>query len=277
MLKKIFVFSLLFHFTFYVFSQTVNPQKDWKLGIQLWTFNTSSFYTAIKKVDSCKLKYAEAYLGQVLQDNGNSEFGPSMTPEERKQLKEFLHKKGITLTSFGVVVAKTKKEWEQYFQFAADMGIPVLIAEPELNQLNDVNRLSGAYNIQVAIHNHPAPDIYWHPDSVVLAMKRHANIYACADIGHWARSGLNVVDCLKKYDGRILEVHLKDVGEFGNAQAPDILLGEGVCNIPAVFQQLKKQDFKGTFIIEYEENPDNNLKVIKQYVQYFHEQVEKLK
>jgi len=66
MLKKIFVFSLLFHFTFYVFSQTVNPQKDWKLGIQLWTFNTSSFYTAIKKVDSCKLKYAEAYLGQVL-------------------------------------------------------------------------------------------------------------------------------------------------------------------------------------------------------------------
>jgi len=277
MLKKIFVFSLLFHFTFYVFSQTVNPQKDWKLGIQLWTFNTSSFYTAIKKVDSCKLKYAEAYLGQVLQDNGNSAFGPSMTPEERKQLKEFLHKKGITLTSFGVVVAKTKKEWEQYFQFAADMGIPVLIAEPELNQLNDVNRLSGAYNIQVAIHNHPAPDIYWHPDSVVLAMKRHANIYACADIGHWARSGLNVVDCLKKYDGRILEVHLKDVGEFGNAQAPDILLGEGVCNIPAVLQQLKKQDFKGTFIIEYEENPDNNLKVIKQYVQYFHEQVEKLK
>jgi len=54
-------------------------------------------------------------------------------------------------------------------------------------------------------------------------------------------------------------------------------LGEGVCNIPAVLQQLKKQDFKGTFIIEYEENPDNNLKVIKQYVHYFHEQVEKLK
>lgn len=277
MLKKILVFSFLFHFTFYVFSQTVNPQKDWRLGIQLWTFNTSSFYTAIKKVDSCKLKYAEAYLGQILQDDGNSEFGPSMTSAERKQLKEFLHKKGITLTSFGVVVAKTRKEWEQYFQFAADMGIPLLVAEPELNQLNDVNRFSNAYNIQVAIHNHPAPDIYWHPDSVVLAMKRHANIYACADIGHWVRSGLNVVDCIKKYDGRIREVHLKDVGEFGNVQSPDILLGEGVCNIPAVLQQLKKQDFKGTFIIEYEENPDNNLKVLKQYVQYFHEQVEKLK
>jgi len=277
MLKKLLAFSFLFHLNFSVFSQTVNPQKDWKLGVQLWTFNTSSFYTAIKKVDSCKLKYAEAYLGQILQDDGNATFGPSMTPEERKQVKEFLHKKGITLTSFGVVVAKTRKEWEQYFQFAADMGIPVLVAEPELNQLNDVNRLASAYNIQVAIHNHPAPDVYWHPDSVVLAMKRHANIYACADIGHWVRSGLNVVDCIKKYDGRILEVHLKDVGEFGNVQAPDILLGEGVCNIPAVLQQLKKQNFKGAFIIEYEENPDNNLKIIKQYVQYFHEQVEKLK
>src|SRR5690242_7852375 len=121
MLKKIFVFSFFFVFNYPIFSQTVHPQKDWKLGVQLWTFNTSSFYTAIKKVDSCKLKYAEAFPGQQLQDESKSTFGPSMTTEEKNAVKEFLHKKGISVTSFGVVVAKTKKEWEQYFQFAADM------------------------------------------------------------------------------------------------------------------------------------------------------------
>jgi sugar phosphate isomerase/epimerase len=276
MLKKL-LFYLLITFIFSnIFSQTVNPVKDWKPGVQLWTFNTSSFYTAIKKADSCKLKYVEAFPGQVLQDGSNSEFGPKLTAEERKAVKEFLHKKGITITSFGVVVARTKKEWEQYFEFAADMKIPIIIAEPEWNQLNDVNRLAGAYNIQVAIHNHPAPDIYWHPDSVVHALKGHANIGVCADIGHWARSGLNPIDCIKKCGDKILVVHLKDVSEFGNPQAPDVLAGEGVCNIPLVLQQLKNQRFKGVIAIEYDEKPDNNVKDIKQYVQFYHEHIEKL-
>jgi len=276
MLKKTLFPFLLFIYT-YIFSQTVDPAKDWKLSVQLWTFSTSSFYTAIKKADSCKIKYVEAVPGQLLQEGSKSELGPSMSADERKAIKDFLHKKGITIAALGVVVARTKDEWKQYFEFAADMKIPVITAAPEWNQLNDVNRLASVYNIQVAIHNHPTPDIYWHPDSVLRAMKSHANIGVCADVGHWARSGLNVVDCIKKCDGKILVVYLKDVPEFGNAQAPDVLLGEGVCDIPSVLQQLKKQGFKGVFSIEYEEHPDNNLKDIKQYVQYFHEQVSKLK
>lgn len=253
------------------FSQTVDPAKDWRLGIQLWTFNTSSFRTAIKKADSCRLKYVEAYPGQVLQDGRQSIFGPTMSAEERKELKQFLHKKGIKVVSLGVIVARTKKEWEQYFRFAADMNIPVIVAEPEFNQLNDVNRLASAYNVQVALHNQPAPDIYWRPDSALLAMKNHGNLGVCADLGNWARSGLNVVDCIKKCSNRIMEVHLKDVAEFGNHQAKDVLLGEGVCNLPGVLQQLRRQDFKGVFIIEYEENAENNVPAIRQYVQYFHD------
>lgn len=276
MIKKLLLLLLITVTASNIFSQTVNPEKDWKLGVQLWTFNTSSFYTAIKKADSCKLKYVEAFPGQLLQDGSNSEFGPTLTAKERKAVKGFLHKKGITITSFGVVVARTKKEWQQYFDFAADMKISVIIAEPEWNQLNDVNRLATAYNIRVAIHNHPAPDIYWHPDSVVRALKGHANIGVCADIGHWARSGLNPIDCIKKCSDKILVVHLKDVAEFGNPQAPDVLPGEGVCNIPAVLQQLKNQRFTGVIAIEYDEKPGNNVKDIKQYVQFYHEQIEKL-
>src|SRR5215470_1066774 len=160
--QLLFVSSILF-INFKIFPQTIDPKKDWKLGVQLWTFNTSSFYTSIKKADSCKLKYVEAFPGQILQDGSQSEFGPSMTVDERKAVKELLHKKGITITSFGIVVARTKKEWQQYFEFAVDMKIPVITAEPEFDQLNDVNRLAASYNIQVAIHNHPPPDVYWHP------------------------------------------------------------------------------------------------------------------
>ena len=278
MVKKLLAFTIiLFVITSFAVAQNILPEKDWKLAVQLWTFNSSSFYTAIKKADSCKIKYVEAFPGQPLQDGSSAEFGPSMTADERKALKEFLHKKGITITALGVITAKSAKDWKAYFEFAADMKIPIITAEPERNQLNDVNRLAATYGVKVAIHDHPIPDLYWHPDSVLLALKGHPNIGVCADIGHWVRNGLNVVDCLKKCNGKIMILHLKDVAEFGNAQAPDVLLGEGVCNIPAVMQELKNQNFKGVFSIEYEEHPNNNMKDVKQYVQYFYDQVQKLK
>jgi len=277
MTEKLLVFITLFFISVSVAAQNTDTDKDWKLGVQLWTFNTSSFYTAVKKADSCKLEYIEAYPGQQLQDGSPSVFGPSMTADERKKLKEFLHKRGISIASLGVITAGSSKEWKEYFEFAVDMKIPVIVAEPEKNQLNDVNRFAGSYGIKVAIHDHPIPSPYWHPDSVMLAIKNRPNIGVCADIGHWVRNGLNVVDCLKKCNGRIIELHLKDVADFGNTQAPDVLLGEGACNIAAVLQELKKQNFKGIFSIEYEENPYNNLSDVKQHIFYFKEQAGKLK
>lgn len=276
MYKKLLAVIIILFVAASSFAQNITPEKDWKLGVQLWTFNTSDFYTAIKKADSCKLNYVEAYPGQQLREGSPSVFGPSMTAEERKALKEFLHKKGISIAAFGVAVASSAKEWKQYFEFAADMKIPILTAEPERNQLNDVNRLAGAYGIKVAIHDHPIPSPYWHPDSVLLAMKGHPNIGVCADIGHWARNGLNVVDCLKKCNGRIFVLHLKDVAEIGNTEAPDVLLGEGVCNIPGVLQELKKQNFKGVISIEYEEKPDSNTKDVKQHIFFYNEQLQQL-
>lgn len=271
-------FSFVFNFAFAQDDQNkFDPSRYWALGIQMWTFNTSSFYTALKKADSCNIKYIEAYPGQLLKDGSSSVFGPSMTPDERKELKEYLKKKHFIITSLGVIVAGSVNEWKAYFDFASDMGIHVMVAEPDKNQLGDVNRLAGTYNIKVALHDHPFPSPYWHPDSAMAAIKNRSNIGVCADIGHWARNGLNVVDCLKKCKDKMFELHFKDVKEFARAQAPDVLLGEGVCDIPSVLAELKRQNFVGLFVIEYEENPDNNVKDIKQYVRYYNDQVKKLK
>ena len=71
-----------------------------------------------------------------------------MTPDERKELKEYLKKKHFIITSLGVIVANSVNEWKSYFDFAADMGIHVMVAEPDKSQLSDVNRLAGTYNIK---------------------------------------------------------------------------------------------------------------------------------
>ena len=61
------------------------------------------------------------------------------------------------------------------------------------------------------------------PDSVLAAIKGHPNIGSCADVGHWSRNGLNPVECLKKLEGHVFGVHLKDIVKFDDHKPPILL------------------------------------------------------
>src|SRR6202790_4069424 len=97
----------------------------------------------------------------------------------------------------GVITASSVDEWKRYFELAKKFGLSYITAEPLKNQWNQVDSLAGIYNIKIAIHDHPKPNDYWSPDSVLAATVGHPNIGSCADVGHWSRNGLNPVDCLK--------------------------------------------------------------------------------
>ena len=96
------------------------------------------------------------------------------------------------------------------------------------------------------------------------------------DIGHLARNGVNIQDALKKMEGKIWGLHLKDIRQFDNTAAEDTLLGKGVCNIPAILKELKRQKFKGVISIEYEANPGNNMNEMQQNILYYLAQSAKL-
>jgi sugar phosphate isomerase/epimerase len=82
--------------------------------------------------------------------------------------------------------------------------------------------------------------------------QRGKRIGACVDTGHWVRSGLNCVEGLKQMEGRILTLHLKDVGEWGKPQARDVPLGTGLADFGAVLKEIRRQGFQGVMSIEYE-------------------------
>ena len=272
-MKKI-IFAILF---IVFFEKNFAQSKDWKLGIQMWTFHISSFTEALNRVDSCGLEYIEIYPGQKLEFNTSEVIGPKLSNEKINEIKTLLSKHHISITSYGVVVCDNANEWESHFQFAQSLKIPVITAEPKKEELDLVNSLAGKYHIKVAIHDHPKPSLYWHPDSILYAMKDRSNIGVCADIGHWVRNGLNVVDCLKKLNGRIIGLHFKDVAEFNKLESEDVHLGEGVCNIPEVLKELKRQNFHGYFAMEHEANWPNNVKDIIVNKKYYLQQIEKLK
>ena len=137
--------------------------------------------------------------------------------------------------------------------------------------------MAGEYNIKIAIHDHPKPAHFWHYDSVLAAIKGHSNIGSCADVGHWARNGLNPVDCMKALKGHILDMHLKDVTVFNKVNANDTLPGKGVIDFKAVFNELKEQNYAGAVSIEHESNWSHAVDDVKKIVAFYNEQMELLK
>lgn len=250
--------------------------KDWKIGVQLWTFHYVPFVQALEKADSAGVKYLEAYPGQFLGGGMKDTFGIHMSADSKAKIKQLLGSKGMQIVAMGVIQPKTLAEWKQFFDLAKEFGLSYITAEPLKDQWNGVDSLAGVYGIKVAIHDHPRPNAYWHPDSVLAAVQGHPNIGSCADVGHWTRNGLDPVECLKKLEGHIFGVHLKDVDSAGNTKAKDKVVGTGVIKFEPIFQELKRQHFKGMFSIEREGNWYNNVPDVITTIKFYNEQVSKL-
>ena len=78
-------------------------------------------------------------------------------------------------------------------------------------------------------------------------------IGSCSDVGHWPRSGLNSLECLKKLDGHIFELHFKDVAKVDDKPTyEDRPWGTGGNDVKGMLTELKRQKFKGVFLVEYE-------------------------
>jgi sugar phosphate isomerase/epimerase len=255
-----------------------DPTKGWRIGVQMWTFHYVPFVTAIAKADSAGVKFIEAFPGQALGGDMKDSFGIRMSEESKAKIKQLLQSKGISIVAMGVITPKTMEEWKKYFDLAKEFGLSYITAEPLKNQWDALDSMAGTYGIKVAIHDHPRPNAYWHPDSVLAATKGHPNIGSCADVGHWARNGLDPVVCLQKLEGHIFGVHLKDIDSAGNTKANDLVVGTGVIHFPEIFSELKRQGFSGgLFSIERENNWYNNVPDVIATVKYFNEQVSKLK
>ncbi|WP_164109533.1 MULTISPECIES: sugar phosphate isomerase/epimerase family protein [Sphingobacterium] len=246
-----------------------NPEErlGWKLGAQAYTFRLFSFAQALDKLDSCDLRYVEAFPGQTIGAGSTEKMGYELSIEGRTLVRRLLKDKGITLHAFGVVGAKDAEEWEKVFLFAKDMGVKVLNVEPSDAHLDIVSSLCDKYKIKAALHNHPDPSKYWKPEVVLDALKgRSKYMGAAADVGHWMRSGLDPVACLKQLEGHIFHLHFKDLNEFGNKKAHDVHWGTGKLPLQGVIDELKRQKFEGMISAEYEYNWANSKDDVRQSV-----------
>lgn len=249
--------------------ETTPEDLGWKLAYQSYTFRLFTFEEGLEKASGLGLEYVEAYRGQELSRDNPEPTHYDSDDATIREMKQLLESHGIDLIAYGVVSAESEDEWKRIFDFARDMGVETITANPDPAHLDFLEQMCEDYDINLAIHNHPAPMRYYAPDSILMRVSgRSQRIGACADIGHWVRSGLDPLESIKKLEGRIVSVHFKDLNEESR-DAHDVPWGTGVVDVPAILQELKDQEFRGVISIEYEHNWENNVPDIAESIEYF--------
>ena len=250
-----------------------NAEKlGWRLGCQAYSFNQFTFDEAINKNASLGLHYVEMYPGQKLSaEKPDQTTDASMPAEIRKHLKRRLKEAGVKLVNFGVCPLPNDEDaCRKTFDFAKDMGIETLVSEPSFEALDVIEKLSDEYQINLAIHNHPEPSTYWNYETVLKHCSgRSKRIGACADTGHWMRSGINPLEAIKALEGRIISFHMKDLNKYGRQGAHDVPWGTGKANVKALLTEIHRQKLEAVFSIEYEHNWLESLPEIAESVAYF--------
>lgn len=230
------------------------------IGCQAYTFNRFTVFEAIEKTAEVGGKVIEFYPGQRLsKDEPDVKWDHNASPETIQKVKDKLAACHVRAVNYGVVqIPKDEAGARKIFEFAKTLGLYGITTE-SVDAIDTIEKLVKEYDIHVGFHDHPRqannPSYrMWDPNYVLSVVKgRDPRIGSCADTGHWLRSGLNPLDCLRILKGRIISSHLKDLNEMG-PQAHDVPYGTGVADIPALLKELRDQHFEGNISIEYEHN-----------------------
>lgn len=231
------------------------------LGCQAYTFNRYSFFEAVDKTRETGCRLIEAYPGQKLSPDNPTQFNHNAPESVWRAARTKLDEAGVKLVGYGVVgLGKNEAENRKVFEFAKKMGILYITSEPSEDALDLIAKMAKEYGIPVAIHNHPSrpnkPDYkHWSPDFVLQCSKgRKGLVGSCADTGHWMRSNVNPLEAVKKLEGNIVSMHIKDLNKYGRGGEHDVPFGIGKANLTAILDELNRQGFKGVMAIEYEHN-----------------------
>lgn len=252
-------------------TKTKAEQQGWQLSVQSYTFHLFTAIEALDKTAELGVKFIEIYPGQRMGKGFNDAvFGYQLNEEQRETLKKEAQARDIKIISSGVWTAQ-KEEWEAIFSFAKDMEMEFISAEPAREDWDLVEQLAEKYQIKVAVHNHPSENSYWKPEILLNSIEGRSSLLgACVDVGHYKRMGLEPIPSLKQLEGKIISLHFKDIAPKGEEETmEDVIWGEGILNVEEMMEELKRQNFKGYFTIEYEADWENNVPHIMESIEYF--------
>jgi len=242
------------------------------IGCQSYTFKNYTLFEAIEKTAQAGGKIIELSTVQKLsKEQPDITFDHNASAETLQKVKDKIAEHKLIAVNYGVVgIPKDEQQARKLFEFAKTMGLRAITTE-SVDSIDTIEKLVKEYDIMVGFHDHPKkpndPSYrMWDPSYLLSVIKdRDTRIGSCADTGHWVRSNLKPVDCLRILKGRIISSHLKDLDRMGPG-SHDKPFGTGVSDVPGILEELKSQGFTGNISIEYEYNWDSSVPEVAQCI-----------
>jgi len=184
------------------------------------------------------------------------------TTEERAKAAQQIKAAGLELTSGGVIYLLNEDEADIrfHFQYAKECGMPMIIIGPSMKTLPIIERFVKQYDIKAAIHNHGPEDKHFPScrDAIKAIKDMDSRLGVCIDIGHEVRTGNDLVESVAYCGSRLLDFHIKDL-KVANDRNSQCAVGDGILPIAGMLRQMKKMNYQGNVLLEYEINADEPL------------------
>lgn len=224
---------------------------DLKLGVASYSFRKFSREQAIAMTKQ---------LGTPYLNVKDFHLPLNSTPEQIDAARKEFAAAGIILVGIGNVSfdKDDPADIRAKFDYAKRLGVPLIVCAPTREILPKLGKYVQEYNIEIAVHNHGPEDKYFPTPQSVLEIVRDMDPRCglCIDVGHTARTGVDVVESIQQAGSRLLAMHVKDLANM-RVKESQVAVGEGKMPIPQIFLALIEMGYKGQVDLEYEINENN--------------------
>jgi sugar phosphate isomerase/epimerase len=184
------------------------------------------------------------------------------TPAELAAGRRAFESAGLQIVGGGTITLEvdTDEDVRFYFEYARRSGMPLMVIAPTPTTLPRIERFVQEYDIAVAVHNHGPEDPNFPGPQHVLPVVRDMDprVGLCLDVGHTARTGIDVVEATEMAGERLLDVHMKDLADL-SVRESQCIVGEGAIPVARFFRALEGIGYQGYVNLEYEIVPDDPL------------------
>ena len=225
---------------------------DLKLGVASYSLRQFPLLKAVEAMKAMKVHYAKLKLEAHLPYNSSD--------AQIAEAKRMLDDAGITLVGSGnnSLQKPDESEIRSKFEFNRKLGVQVMTIAPTLQTLPLIEKCVKEFDIKVAIHNHGPEDRHFPaPCDVLRAVKSmDPRVGLCIDAGHTTRTGADLVVATRESSTRLHDFDIKDLADPMKKES-QVDVGDGALPIAATFRELKRMNYAGVIMLEYEINADD--------------------
>ncbi len=238
------------------------PAVPFTLGVASYSLRKFSRTDAIAMIKALQVSHVSVKSHHMPYED---------SPEELAAGRQAFAEAGIAIISGGNnnIRQDNDDHVRMFFEYAKAAGIPTLVIAPTAAIMPRIERFVKQYDIRVAIHNHgPEDDHFPGPKDALKVIKdMDPRVGLCLDVGHTARTGVDVVEAIAEAGKRLLDMHMKDLRDLSDKKS-QCIVGEGAMPVAGIFRQLTKMNYQGYVNLEYEIDANDPLQGMQQSFAY---------